>query len=220
MVSSMKVVLLFLAALSAAHAGLPSEMEINGRKYTNIVYRSHDASRVIFSDDSGRSFFLLSELPPELQKEFNYDPVAAAKLETDSVAAQDEAQHRLGVFVAPPVRLPQQQQVLDILQAADFSPLMGKDESITLFFDFKEQGQHLTMGVFVRTKRETPLPRDQLRKLEELGLPIITALNERLKGTIKPINNSELAFAEQPSCNFFVTTYCRTYYIPIHFRDK
>jgi len=67
--------LVFLAGLSFIRA---EDWTVNGKTYNNVTVSKVDADRVHITYDGGIGAILLSDLPPDLQKKFNYDPNAAA----------------------------------------------------------------------------------------------------------------------------------------------
>lgn len=60
---------------------------VNGKDYHNVTVGQVEADRVHITYDGGIGTVMLADLPPELQKKFNYDAVAA------KAATQAEAQH-------------------------------------------------------------------------------------------------------------------------------
>jgi hypothetical protein len=64
----------------------------DGTVYKNIKVVSHDAAFVTVMDDDGGARIALSDLPTEVQKQFDYDPVKA-KADAAAVLAQDQREN-------------------------------------------------------------------------------------------------------------------------------
>ena len=70
---------------------------VNGKTYHNVVAGEVEADRVHFKADDGIGSFMLADLPPDLQKRFNYDPLKAKaanekkEKELADAAKQDQA---------------------------------------------------------------------------------------------------------------------------------
>lgn len=76
--------------LLAAIPAIAEDWTVNGKDYHNVTVGQVDADKVHITYDGGVGTILLSALSPDLQKKFNYDPVAA-KAATHA-QAQREAQ--------------------------------------------------------------------------------------------------------------------------------
>jgi len=59
---------------------------VAGKDYHNVVVGQIEADRVHITYDGGIGTVMLVDLTPELQKRFNYDPVAAAKATAEQQA--------------------------------------------------------------------------------------------------------------------------------------
>jgi hypothetical protein len=69
-----------------------------GKVYHNVVITKVEPDRVLFTADDGLGSFAMTDLTPDLQKMFNYDPIMAAQ------AAQERAAERSKIEneAAPP----------------------------------------------------------------------------------------------------------------------
>jgi hypothetical protein len=68
---------------------------LDGHAYTNAEVSSATASYLIVLYDGGGSKIPLTNLPPELQRKYHFDPVAAAAAETAEEEKQAKARARL-----------------------------------------------------------------------------------------------------------------------------
>lgn len=83
----MKILILLLATALPICA---EDWTVNGKNYKSVVTGKVEADRVHITYEGGVGTIMLVDLPPDLKKRFNYDPVAA-KAASD-VEAQREAQ--------------------------------------------------------------------------------------------------------------------------------
>jgi hypothetical protein len=82
---------LVLLSQHAFGVDLPDTLVINGNEYKNIVYNSHDVSRVDIMHESGVASLLIGDLPDELQSLFGYNPAAATAAEKERTRQTKEA---------------------------------------------------------------------------------------------------------------------------------
>jgi len=75
---------------SSPSTPIPKDWTVNGRDYHNVNVTQVETDRVHITYDGGLGTVMLSDLTPELQKRFNYDPVAAK--ETTQERAQQASQ--------------------------------------------------------------------------------------------------------------------------------
>ncbi len=75
---------------SSPSTPIPKDWTVNGKDYHNVIVGQVDADRVHITYDGGLGTVMLSDLPPDLQKRFNYDPVAAKQ--TTQERAQQASQ--------------------------------------------------------------------------------------------------------------------------------
>ena len=68
------VVLIAVLGCLAARA---EDWTVNGKDYHNVIVGQLEPDRVHISYDGGIGTVMLADLPPDLQKRFNYDPKAA-----------------------------------------------------------------------------------------------------------------------------------------------
>jgi hypothetical protein len=75
---------------------LAEDWSVNGKDYHNVTVGKVEPDRVHITYDGGIGTVMLSDLTPELQKRFNYDPQkakAAAKAEEERLAQADQAEY-------------------------------------------------------------------------------------------------------------------------------
>src|ERR1035438_7040862 len=65
---------------------------VNGKDYHNVTVGKVEPDRVHITYDGGIGTVMLSDLTPELQKRFNYDPKAAAQASQQKAAADAQAE--------------------------------------------------------------------------------------------------------------------------------
>jgi len=82
---SMRIALALILAGLSCTATRAEDWTVNGKDYHNVIVGQIDADRVHISYDGGIGTVALSDLPPDLQKRFNYNP-AGAKAGADTTA--------------------------------------------------------------------------------------------------------------------------------------
>ena len=96
-----------LALVFTAFPAWAEDWTVNSKNYHNVTVAQVELDRVHITYDGGVGTVMLSDLTPELQKRFNYDPVAAkaaeAKREADqkAVDAQLAAEEKQQAAKAP-----------------------------------------------------------------------------------------------------------------------
>ena len=68
---------------------------VNGRLYRNVIVGQVEADIVHITYDNGSGNVTLADLPPDLQRRFNYDPKAAAQASQQRAAAKAQAEAEL-----------------------------------------------------------------------------------------------------------------------------
>jgi cytochrome c biogenesis protein CcmG, thiol:disulfide interchange protein DsbE len=86
------VVCLLLAFTAPAAEVKLDTLVVHARTYTNVTVVTYSTTHVFFTHLGGSTCVKLRDLDPELQKRFNYDPVAAAEAEKQQAA--DEARYQ------------------------------------------------------------------------------------------------------------------------------
>ncbi len=79
-------------ANSASTATASEDWTVNGKDYHNVTVGQVESDRVHITYDGGIGTIMLADLPPELKKRFNYDPVAAKEMTAErqqQMAASD-----------------------------------------------------------------------------------------------------------------------------------
>src|SRR5271156_5255557 len=84
----MKTLMLLLALMIPA---LAEDWTVNGKDYHNVKVGQVEADRVHITYDGGIGAVMLSDLPPDLKKRFNYDPQAAEKASQQKESAMSQA---------------------------------------------------------------------------------------------------------------------------------
>ncbi len=85
------VAALLIASVAAIHAQtLPKTLTVKGEEYTGVFYKGRDELRVKFTHDAGFATVLISDLPPDLQKDFPVDSTKAAQQLQDDAKKQNE----------------------------------------------------------------------------------------------------------------------------------
>ena len=69
------------SAPSLPSSQAPENWSVNGRDYHDVKVTQVEADRVHITYDGGLGTVMLADLPPELQKRFNFDPAAAHQAE-------------------------------------------------------------------------------------------------------------------------------------------
>ena len=69
-----------------------NDWTVNGKDYHNVTVGKVEPDLVHITYDGGTGTVMLSDLTPELQKRFNYDPKAAAQASQQKAAAQAQAE--------------------------------------------------------------------------------------------------------------------------------
>ena len=116
----MKLSLALIVAGLCCMTARAEDWTASGKDYHDVVVGQVEADRVHITYDGGAGTVMLSDLSPELQKKFSYDPVAAkaateAKQKADAQAQSElDAQVRaqaLQAAKAPPAPLTFQEKV-------------------------------------------------------------------------------------------------------------
>jgi hypothetical protein len=84
--------MLLAICVSAMAVEIPETFVVDGQTYNEVVYQSHDASRLKIMHESGIANLLIANLPKELQAKLDYDPKAATAAEKALHQQQAQAQ--------------------------------------------------------------------------------------------------------------------------------
>ncbi len=95
------VVLLAAVLTAGAEVKLPV-LKVGSAVYTNVTVLSKSATDIYFTHARGMGNAKLRDLPPELQKQFGYDPVKAG--ETAQKQAEANAAYRKDLLMAKPAK--------------------------------------------------------------------------------------------------------------------
>jgi len=75
---------------SSPSTPIPKDWTVNGREFHNVTVGQVEADRVHITYDGGLGTVMLADMPPDLRKAFNYDPVAAQQVEAQREADQQQ----------------------------------------------------------------------------------------------------------------------------------
>ncbi len=78
----------FLVLVVTVLSARAEDWTVNGKDYHNVIVGQVEADKVHITYDDGVGTIKLADLPPDLQKRFNYDSAAAAKAAADEQAKE------------------------------------------------------------------------------------------------------------------------------------
>ncbi len=120
-------VMLFVFAVPASFAEdtntLPSTITVDGVIYSNVMWRTVTSASVTIFHETGVASIPLEKLPPELQRQFGYDPQKAAAYRAQESAA--ELQHMVQMHAKERLR---EQHEAEALAAAAIKQQQAQEE--------------------------------------------------------------------------------------------
>jgi predicted SnoaL-like aldol condensation-catalyzing enzyme len=119
--------------LATALPVLAEDWTVNGKDYHNVKVTKVDADKVHIMYDGGIGSVNLADLPPDLQKKFNYDPAAAKTAANAEAQRQAEADRQLAI---------EEKQNQKIAAAQD-----AKDESDQKQADLAKKASNISVQV-------------------------------------------------------------------------
>jgi len=90
------MILMLSATLAIAGITLPETLDIDGSKYTEVAYQSHDAAQIKFAHSDGIATIDITKFSKEIQDQCGYDPAAAAEMKNADAAKRAENAKKTG----------------------------------------------------------------------------------------------------------------------------